>query len=244
MEDGQILTPAQYANLQKLRGSVLFRTHKGRVIAQKWPKKRGPARSQAQQAWQDQFSLLAQLSKQPNPTQFDRATELAAGTGWYYRDVLEVAMSGKLYIEDAERRVTTPTAIGLGTSSTVVPANTETPLPIHSVLADNNAFFSAAQPTRWTCKTAGLYYVSGWLQWTSSATTGNTAIILKVNGTTYIAANHVPAHNLGGFNQMCSGLWYFHANDYVQCIATKSSANSQARIFAFSIVGITPEVII
>lgn len=153
-------------------------------------------------------------------------------------------MVGKLYIEENERRVTTPTAIGHRVAVTSVPSSGFTHLPMDVPEADNNAFWSAANPTRFTAKTAGLYICGYSVEWNPNAGNARGSVIVGKNGAPDRHAADFPANTLANFWQSGMTMYYLHANDYVEVLVYKSAAGASCRISTFWIVGITPEVII
>ncbi len=113
-----------------------------------------------QKAWVENFKTIACWSKQPDPRAFDTATELAKGTNWYYRDVIETALSAKLHRVGKEVRVTTPTAkVGRAAAETLV-NGTEKYLTPTFMVWDNNVFWNpTVNPSRLTFRSPGLYLV-------------------------------------------------------------------------------------
>ncbi len=79
------------------RGRVMIDTFRGVVRIRKWPKKRGPPKSEAQRFWVDWFKQANHLAKYADPLTQIAAIELTRGTGWYPRDVILKAMRGRLY---------------------------------------------------------------------------------------------------------------------------------------------------
>jgi len=228
----------------KVRRRVIVKEHRGQVITQKWPRPRGKTQSQLQQAWVDAFSDRARTLKSVNPAMLTMAQNLAKGTGWYYRDVLETGSYGKLLIERDEYRVTTPTVSAFATASTLIPQNVATPLPLTAQYWDNNAFRDPANPTRLVVKSPGLYLCIGNVNWTTlSGTTGHRQQ-LRVNNAMTIVEIDTPGTQTLPYRQNLFMAWYFHADDYLELYVQKNNANNQARIDMLALVAITPEALI
>lgn len=78
-------------------GNLSVRVSRGRLVTQKWPKKRGKPKSQItrdQNEWFRQANLLAKYA--PSDDQW-MAIEVAKGSPWYPRDLLMSAMKGRLF---------------------------------------------------------------------------------------------------------------------------------------------------
>jgi len=228
----------------RLRGRLLAKTHRGRVVVQKWPRRRGRNQSQLQKAWTDAFADRARVLKDPPGPVLEAAQALAAGSGWYYRDVLETASYGKLITDGDEYRVTTPTCAFFQPTSTVLPQNVATPLPTSMQYWDNNAFRDLANPTRIVCKSAGLYLITAVVNWTTLVGTTAHQQRLRVNNATTICEIDTPGTTILPYRQNLQAIWYFHANDYVETYVQKNNINNQVRLDLFQVVGITPEALI
>jgi len=195
-------------------------------------------------AWVENFKLIARLSKTPDPYAFNEATRLAKGTNWYYRDVLETAMSGKLIRFEDEVRVTTPTTRLERTATQSITLNTDTPIDMDALVWDNNAFWdSVTHPSRITMRSAGLYLLGGNLYYQDTTASGHRLAFLRVNGSLQIA-NVSLLVNANLTKQLdVIGIYYFHAGDYVELCA-RSSVNSVAVALNFWAVAITPEALL
>lgn len=227
----------------RVRRRVHLRTWKGIAYISGWPRRRGGTQSQLQQAWVDAFSDRARTLKSVNPLLFQTAENLAKGTGWYYRDVLERQAYGKLLIEEGQRKVTTPTARGGNTTSVALTSGVAKALDLATMLWDNNAFWDAGTPSRLTMKAAGLYLVGMDTEWTTIANSSIAQNYLRVNGTTIIANQDTPTTSTRNRRFNVVGLYYFEPDDYVEAVVLISASGNQARVNDLWCVGITPEVI-
>jgi len=79
------------------RGRVMIDTVRGVIRVRKWPKKRGPPKSESQRFWVDWFTQANRLAKYASGMDQARAIAMTAKSGWYPRDVLLKAMRGRLY---------------------------------------------------------------------------------------------------------------------------------------------------
>ncbi|KKL81949.1 hypothetical protein LCGC14_1989660 [marine sediment metagenome] len=76
---------------------MMIDTVRGVLRVRKWPKKRGPPRSELQRWWVDWFKQANRLAKYADPMSQARAIEMTKGSGLYPRDILLKAMRGRLY---------------------------------------------------------------------------------------------------------------------------------------------------
>lgn len=72
-------------------------TVRGVLRIRKWPKKRGPPKSEAQKYWVDWFRQANYLAKYVDAATMRRAITITKGSGMYPRDVILKAMRGRLY---------------------------------------------------------------------------------------------------------------------------------------------------
>lgn len=80
-----------------LRGRVMIDTFRGALRVRKWPKKRGPPKSELQAFWVDWFVQANRLAKYADGLAQARAIQMTKGSGLYPRDVHLMAMRGRLY---------------------------------------------------------------------------------------------------------------------------------------------------
>ena len=80
-----------------------------------------------------------------------------------------------------------PSARVYNSANISIPNNTVTVLTFNSELLDtDNIHDTATNPSRLTCKTAGLYAIYGNAQFAAHAT-GARSVLIRLNGTTFIA---------------------------------------------------------
>jgi len=214
------------------------------AIIQKWPRLRVTTQSQLQQAWVDAFSDRARTLKSVNPALLTLAQDLAKNTGWYYRDVLERASYGKLLYDGDERKVTTPSVAAFAPTSTVIPQNVATALPLPSQLWDNNAFRDPAFPTRIIFRAAGLYLIVANTNWTTLVGTTAHQNRIRLNGTQSLMEVDTPGTTTLPNRFSLTTIYYFHANDYIELVVQKNNINNQVRADFLAVVAITPEALI
>lgn len=70
---------------------------RGTLRVRKWPKKRGPPKSAKQAWWVDWFVQANRLAKYADGASMARSIAMTKGSGLYPRDVLLMAMRGRLY---------------------------------------------------------------------------------------------------------------------------------------------------
>jgi len=188
--------------------------------------------------------MKARLLKSVNPQLFIQAQNLAKGTGWYYRDVLERGAAGKLIFEQEEHKITTPTAHFFSTTYTPVTQNQETYIATQASTWDNNSFRDAAFPTRMVAKAAGLYLCGADVYWPLASGANLEHYRLWVNRTYLIGGQTEPGNATANHEKNLLGLWYFHANDYLEASVLKNNSGNRAQLRNIWMVGITPESII
>lgn len=76
-----------------------------------------------------------------------------------------------------------------------IPNNTITTFSFNTKIYDTDNIFDVAQPTKLTCKTAGKYLIIGQAEFASDASmqAGLRSIFVRLNGTTQILRNTLPA---------------------------------------------------
>lgn len=83
--------------LPRVRGSLLTRISRGVIIAQKWPRKRGPVTNSNVNYTSRQFSFAAKMAANPEPMSYATAVFMVKGSHWMPRDLLVMAAYGKAY---------------------------------------------------------------------------------------------------------------------------------------------------
>jgi len=228
----------------KMRQRVVMKPHRGAIVVQKWPKKRGPFVSERQRAWIERFSLWACLVKSPDADSYNRANEWAKGTGWYWRDVLMAAMAGNLIEIVGEKKITTPTAHISRTSTLALSANVNTVVPMSLSTWDNNNFWaSSPNPSRIVFKSPGLYTVNLKAQFNNTSTDKRVTLNARLNGVDLfrpVEIQDISNNDVSPDNYI---LWYFHADEYIEVMALSTVACDLNWAEA-AVVAITPEAII
>lgn len=228
----------------KWRRRVVLSSNRAGVYVRSLPKFTKGWQSPNQRAWVDAFSRTARASKTPSPQELDSATQLAKGTLWYYRDVIQTAMYGKLFRFNHEVLVRTPTVFVSRSTVQNLTTLVELSLTPNTVTWDNNVFWSSTvNPTRLTMKSAGLYLVGCRIAFRPENTNPRLARI-RMNGTTYIANTSATGNTSFPLWLECTTIQYFHANEYIEARALNAGAGANAQLDAFYAVAITPENLI
>jgi len=202
------------AAVMRLRRRLMFKPHRGMVVAQKWPRKRGPNISPLQRAWVDRFSLLGCFLKNPDVGMYDAARDWAKGSGWYWRDVLTAAANGNLIEEEGEVKIVTPSCYITRVTNQALSAGILTPVSFTAETWDNNVFWSPTpNPTRVTVRAAGLYLLGCNAFFAAGAADAQRAMRLRINGADLMPWNFGQdiANPPIGISQTIP--WYFHPND-------------------------------
>lgn len=222
-------------------GGHYYRNDKaGRLLVQQKPQPHKP--SGPERAWISNFSCIANFTKAPWSGDFNNATDLQDQSGWYWRDVIHSAISGKL-LGDPSKRVTTPTARVFRTGFESLVNGTVKVLTPNDLDWDNNFFWNPiANQSRLTVRNSGVYLVGCQVEF-NNITGGRRAVQLLVNGTKIIGDLTVTqaSSNLARLTPVT--LWAFNANDYVQAAAFANVASVTAELENFWILAITPEAV-
>jgi len=259
--------PISRRDIIKSRRRIHFRRDRGgNLYASAWPPLRGKKKTPLQQAWVDNFKFLASAPKLADGCALSIATPLAKDTGYFWRDVISSALSGKLlhykgsmttdpplprlYADQVTKdyegapRVTTPTASLKRTSYQNMTQNVPLAITMQAADWDNNAFWSSTtNPSRLTIKSSGLYIVLLTVTWQPAAEFGF-MLGIRLNGTQFlgrIAGATRTAYDPGNHT---AAIWYFNAGDYIEAMSESSSVGCSVRPDQFAILGMTPESII
>jgi len=188
------------------------------------------------------FTCVAYFSKIPDPLTFQAATDYSKGTGWYYRDAIAAAAVGKLIRYEGVKRITTPTARVHRTTSESLTSGVAKVLTPNTMDWDNNQFWSASvNPSRLTCKSAGLYFIGGLIQF-SSVSGGHRRGQLLLNGTTQLAVNRIwPGSAVASWVEV-NTIYYFAQGDYITIDAYVETAGLNATLLGLYVLGVVPEI--
>jgi len=227
----------------KVRGRVVLKEYRGKAIIQLWPRRRGKKKTPLQQAWVDRFSLLARALKAPQAQTLEQAQYWTKGTGWYYRDILEVAAAGKLIQYENEVRVTTPTVKATRLSNISLAGGAFAFVPMTAIVWDNNSFWNASlNPSRLTMRASGLYIVGATVA-LATANAGNMAAEIWQNTNTLLAATRIAKAGVNTYVTVM-GVGYFHANDFIEVGIFNSANTTNYQVPNLWAVAITPEALI
>lgn len=93
------ITPANLAPdaYPRIRGVVITYEHRGVMVAQKWPRKRGTPTNPKVIYTSKQFSYASQMAANAEPMSMETARYLSQDTVWLPRDLLVRAAYGNLY---------------------------------------------------------------------------------------------------------------------------------------------------
>jgi len=215
--------------------------YRGLVVVRKRPGRKGPAKSPLQQAWVNDFACKARWSKYADWRARERAEELAPDTGWYWRDIIETGMAGKLRRRDGETPITTPTALVKQSSTTSLTINVDTAMTFDTLEWDNNYFWNPiANQSRLTVRSPGLYLVGATANFPVNST-GRRKIQIQKSDGTILAHSAQGSGTSSGGNISCVGIMYFEANSYARVFAQSLVASQTVQIQNFWILAITPE---
>ncbi len=118
------------------------------------------------------------------------------------------------YIQGA--RVHRSTAQAIGASAMV-------PISFDTVVYDTDSIFAIGTPTLLTCKTPGVYVITGHINFATS-TTGFRRVILRLNGVTYIADQTLMGVTGTTTDFSIATIWKLALNDYLELVVWTSAA--------------------
>jgi len=221
-----------------------FSHWKGQLLLKKRPVINPKKFTDVQKAWVEHFKTFACWSKQPDPQAYNFAHDYAAKTGWYYRDVLERAFSGKLLMQQGEIKITVPTVRVQRLVAQAMTNGADTYMTPSASVWDNNVFWNpTVNPTRLTIRTPGLYIVGARMIW--SATAGGIRYTeMRLNRTSPVTKDSVPGSNASTIESPLISLYYFHQNDYIEMVGFCNVAGVTCALGEFWMCAITPEAII
>lgn len=259
--------PVTRRQLKVARRRFYLRQYSEEVTyATAWPKSRGPAKSPNQKAWIEHFVKWSYYSKQPDPCAVATAETLAPETGYWPRDILHSAGSGKMIDHDpngdmdsplpflfkhppslkyeGKPRVITPT-----TSVRQVANFNNSPGGFRRVIPtdmswDNNAFWNpTTNPERITFLAKGVYLVMAEMLGYSGGGI-DVYLELRLGETEVISSAHGTGN--GNFSAVATILmaWPFEAGQYVTLWCANLPNGNHYRLKRWQIVAITPEGVI
>lgn len=263
IDDGEGLTRAK---IYRMKGRVVYKKARGGgVVAQAWPRKRGPKKSELQQRYVDRFKQGIEMWKLAGSgvaCVADNLGNAPFAPNYFPRDVFMSALNGKHfdYVGNDEIndyrctqgeygcegvwRVTTPTARVRRTSYESVSSGVLTPLTPNDVLWDNNDFWNASpNPTRLTFHVKGLYMIGGSVFW-NNPTASSRNLILRVNGTDEIEWQYDYVPTTQYQHQSIASLYVFDAGDYLEICGRVYSTGGTVKLNGLWVVGIVPEMIV
>jgi hypothetical protein len=121
----------------------------------------------------------------------------------------------------------TPDQVRVTSSSPPLVTNaTFTTLSWDTERFDSNTLWAAGNPTRLTCKTAGLYLLTGSIKWDANAT-GTRFLGIALNGTAeYLTAVWGPPISGNPTHQSIATLWQLALTDYVELQCYQNSGGN------------------
>jgi hypothetical protein len=122
--------------------------------------------------------------------------------------------------------VNAPSCRAYNSAALTVANNTFTQLTFNSERHDNDGIHSTVSNTgRLTCVTAGNYVIDGGIEWAAVNTTGVRQVGIRLNGTTWLKIQQIPALNT--VQQMSVETSYkLAATDWVELVALQTSGGN------------------
>jgi hypothetical protein len=111
-------------------------------------------------------------------------------------------------------------------ASISVANSTATALTFDSERDDSDTIHDTGSNTgRLTCKTAGIYLIYGTVRFAANAT-GFRELSIRLNGSTFVAQNLVPAPSSGACDVAIAAAYTLALTDYVELVATQTSGGA------------------
>lgn len=228
----------------RAKGRIVVSSTRGQYYMRSKPNKQKRPRSPGAQAWTDWFKQVnCQLKDPPGPI-LAQAQKDTKGTGWFWRDELMRAASGKLIQATGETLITTPTVSVYRSAAESITQNVLKVLTPNNKNWDNENFWNASvNPTRLTVQAPGLYFVTANAVY-SGKSGGWRALFLRYNGTTEIGNVGIWPSNTAPGQLGCQAIYYFHHLDYIELCGFTDTTALTLQMKDFSMVAITPEAIV
>jgi hypothetical protein len=124
--------------------------------------------------------------------------------------------------------------------SQAIPTKTFTPCIFDTVHYDTGVifptfdpFFRAATPTRLTASKGGIYEINGFVEWNSGATSGDLAVLIRLNGTKIIGAVEQAADGQSKLRwQQTSCQYQLAQGDYVELVVFQTMGGPTFNLLA------------
>lgn len=119
-----------------------------------------------------------------------------------------------------------------------IPFKTVTPCIFNTVRYDTGVllptfdpFFVVGTPTRLTAIKAGLYHITGNVEWNTGVTSGDLAVFIRRNGTQLIGAAEQAVDGTAAFRfQIASAQYFLNQGDYVELCVFQTQFNPNFNI--------------
>lgn len=113
-------------------------------------------------------------------------------------------------------------------SDSVLTHNVDFVVPFNQERFDNDTMHdNVTNNTRITCKTAGKYQINASVYFNAISATGIRFAGIRINGTTYIAAEQTGPDGAGNSTALSvSGLWQLAVNDYIELVCYQNSGGN------------------
>jgi len=223
---------------------VQLNAWRGQITVQKARRRGVSKQSPLQRAWVDWFKSAARASKSAYPEQRDNLISQAKGTQWYWRDIIERAMAGKLFAYEGQWRVSVPTVSVLRASEQSIPVSAYTQLTFPTTSWDTNEFRVAGNDLKLVVKTPGLYRLDIYVRWGTTGSTGFRAVKIAITDDNTLFEDQRTAISGGNVSHVLGGLMYLTAGQEITAWAFSNQASQTCRIKRLSVVGMTPEAVL
>lgn len=251
----------------RARGVLHFRSFKDQMLyVSTWPKRRGPPKSEIQKAWIQRFTEWAINSKQPDPCAVANAANLAPHTGFWPRDIIHYAGTGRFIYDQGPNginpplpylflhppsqryegapRVLTPTVNLKRTNKQDGIAGQFIQILPNEANWDNNNFWSSTlNPARITVRSRGAFAVLASVEMQAVAG-GDAFLELRDKNGLRIAGAHDNSNaNFAGWLNIVT-IVFAEAGDWYDLRAAGLPNGIDLTLRSWILVGITPESIL
>lgn len=189
--------------------------------------------SPIQRAWIDYMSQMACWSKYADPLAREYATQQSAGRNWYWRDVIERAMSGKLIVDERPGKILVPSASVKRDSAQSTPNGSWTALTPNALDWDNNSFWvPTTNPNNLLIKSSGLYMM-GATAWFPNSTTYRRVLRIASDGVPVICRQDDGYNESHDMYITTMSIWPLMAGDKLTAYAYVNHSGQTCQLLKF-----------
>jgi len=226
------------------RGRAVLKGRGDTTYMAKWPRPDSASTKAKKKLWSDRFACINRALKSPHPRVLDSAVGQTKGTGWFYRDLLYKAAINDVIRMDGAKKVNVPTVNVYRNSNQTLTNNIDTLILRNNIAWDNHQFCDPAFLGRLIVHTPGLYLCVASFNFTALATNGSLRSWIIHSRWGEITADQRYSGSNNALHVTLSTLQPFYADDYVELWMRSAAGTRSGQVKQFSLIGITPELVV